>query len=213
MALLDPNTNVKGAVRELQGYTVTLLAGAGIDTKIDVAAIRAEDTIISVIHNASGTLADVTSEAYVWDIKAYGTITAASVVAGDTVTIADKVYRAVAGDNPGTPAQGPVGIWDFGIGAGDDETADNLAAKINARNAFYPGGVTATSDSVDTVTVTSKLEGEVGNAVTLVESTSGARITLSAATLENGTDTGGIALDTTNTTGGQLLVSWYNKKD
>lgn len=211
LKLQDPNTNVQGAVRELQGYTVTLLAGAAIDTKIDVAAIREEDTILSVIHNTAGTLADLTSEAYVFDIKATGTAALASLVAGDQVVISGKIFQAVTGTTPGNGGEGSAGTWYFGIGANDTESGENLAAVVNHRFGLIPGGVTAT-ESTGTVTLKAVQEGTVGNAITLTESTSGARITLSAATLTGGTNTGGIALDTTDTTGDQLLVSWYNRK-
>ncbi len=212
LKLQDPNTNVQGAVRELQGYTKSLLPGNSVDTKIDLAAIRAEDTIVSVLHNTAGVLVDLTVEASVSDIRADGTITLASVVAGDTVTIGGQVFEAVAGDGFGANSgRANTGIFKFGIGVSDTESGTNLRDAINEYFGLQANGVTATRVA-GVVTVVSTLEGAVGNATTLVENTSGTTIVVDNATLTGGTDTGGVQLDSTDTTGDQLIVEWYNRQ-
>ena len=44
--------SVSAIVKELQGFSVTLLAGAAANTSIPLASIRKEDTIISALNNA-----------------------------------------------------------------------------------------------------------------------------------------------------------------
>jgi len=214
LKLQDPNTNLQGAIRELQGYTKSVLAGNSVDTKIDLAAIRAEDSILSVLEfdPAGPVFADRTSEASVTDIRADGTITLASVVAGDTVTIGGQVFEAIDGDTNGANSgRANTGIFKFGIGVSDTESGTNLRDAINEYFGLQANGVTATRVA-GVVTVVSTLEGAVGNATTLVENTSGSTIVVDNATLTGGTDTGGIQLDSTDTTGHQLIVEWYNRK-
>ena len=73
----------------------------------------------------------------------------------------------------------------------------------------HPFAVTAVG-ATDPVTVTAKQEGTPGNAITLVESS--ANITLSGAVLTGGSDTGGIETTSTNVTGDDLDVLWYQKQ-
>jgi hypothetical protein len=214
LKLLDPHTNVQGGVRELQGQTVSLLDGDSAATKIDLAAIRLEDTVQSVLHYTAGApLADLTSEVSISDTRATGTITLASVLAGDFVEVDGQRFEAIDGETDGANSgRANTGVYKFGLGANDDEAAANLKAAMEQFYGFQqPTGVNVSVLS-NVVTVQSRVEGAAGNATTLVESTSGARITLSGATLAGGTDTGGIELSTTDTTGDQLVVTWYNKR-
>lgn len=189
---------VYAALKELQGLTFTLVTGANADTKINVAAIRLEDTIVSAINNNAGTLTDVTNTMSIVDTHASGTITLATAVADNTVTINGHLYTAVAG--------APANFAEFSIDTGDTEAAASLAAAINAREAAYNNVVTATS-ALGVVTVRATADGTAGNAVTMTKV--GAPITLSGATLENGTATGGVkSTGATN----QLLIHWYNKR-
>lgn len=55
------------ALVELQGLSIDLVAGAAADAAITVTGIGTEDTILSVIHNTAGTLADLTAEATITD--------------------------------------------------------------------------------------------------------------------------------------------------
>ena len=121
-----------------------------------------------------------------WDIVvaggstfATGTVTAATVLANDTVTINGLVYTAVAGvkaDNT-----------EFSIDGTDTVDAADLADSIqNDTRSGTIGDLSATSAAA-VVTVTSDLEGTAGNAVTLVSS--GATLAVSGAgTLTGGAD-------------------------
>ncbi len=212
--LQDPFTNVQGAVRELQGQTVSLLAGDSAATKIDLAAIRLEDTVQSVLHHtASAAIADLTGEVSIFDTRATGTVTLVSVVAGDFVEVDGQRFEAIDGETLGANSgRANTGVYKFGLGANDNEAAANLNAAMEQFYGFQnPTGVNS-SVATNVVTVQARVEGAFGNAITLVESTSSARITVSGATLTGGTDTGGIELSGTDTTGDQLVVTWYDKR-
>jgi len=120
-----------------------------------------------------------------WDIVAgettgvgsTGTITCATAIAGDTVTVNGLVYTGVAGvkaDNT-----------EFSIDTSNTATALDLAASITAdtRAGTY-GDVTAVS-ALAVVTLTQTIAGTLGDATTLVSS-DGATLAVSAATLASG---------------------------
>jgi len=187
---------------ELQGLSIELLAGAAQDTKVDLAAIRAEDTLLKVLNNNGGTITDVTATTAITDIRASGTLTFVSAVADATFEVAGVTYTLV------TTATGK--NTDVVVGGDDTEQAENAVAAINAYEASVdrtgPALVSATN-ALGVVTVTAILEGAGGNAYTLVGDTG---ITASAATLENGSDTGGV--ESTSGTTNQLIVFWYDKR-
>lgn len=222
--LLDPNTNLQGAIRELQGFTISALAGALSGVKIDLAAIRAEDTIVAAheTDNTAGTITDRTSATTISDIRASNTVTFASLQDGDYF----EIGGVVAESRPGrrfTARTGPLqGVnsgrnstgsnWQFDIGANDNESRDNAIAVINEFYGLTPGeGVEASSTGAGEVTITSVKEGAGGNDIELTESTSGARITLGGANLAGGTDTGGIEISA-DTSGGTIVLYWYDRK-
>jgi hypothetical protein len=109
---------------------------------------------------------------------ASGTVTAATVVATNTLTINGVVFTAVAA--------GAVGNQ-FNVGGNDTVTAANIAAAINASvTAGVQGVVTATS-ALAVVTITAVQPGLTGNAISLASS--GATLTVSGAKLTGGTNT------------------------
>lgn len=187
------------AIKELQGLSIELLAGTTANTKIALAAIRPEDTIVKALNNNAGTLTDITGTVSIDDPRAVGTITLSGVTAGQTVTVDGRVYTAVAG----TAANSS----EFSVAGDDTADAAALAAAINAsENARDTQKVTATS-AVAVVTVKAVANGTAGNAIPLVKS--GAGITLSGAVLAGGTATGGIrSTGATN----QIILFWFNKK-
>lgn len=192
--------SVFAAIRELQGLNIELLAGVAANTKINLAAIRPEDTILKAINNNAGTLTDVTGTMSIDDPRAVGTITLSGVAAGQTVTVDGLVYTAVAGVAKN--------FTEFSIdGATDTLDAAALAAAITAReNARDSQKVTATANAA-VVTLKAVADGTAGNAIPLVKN--GAGITVSGATLAGGTATGGVrSTGITN----QLQLFWYNKK-
>ncbi len=112
-------------------------------------------------------------------VAAFGTITLATVLAGDTVTINGLVYTAVAGvkaDNT-----------EFSIDGTDTVDAADLADSItNDTRVGTLDDVTATS-AVAVVTATQTVAGTPGNATTLVSS-NGARLAVSGATFTGGVE-------------------------
>lgn len=109
-------------------------------------------------------------------VAASGTVTCASALAADTVTVSGVVLTAVSG---------APGANQFDISGSNTAAAVSLAAAMNA-NATISGLVTATS-ALGVVTVTAKVKGVVGNAITLASS-DGTRLAVSAARLASGSN-------------------------
>jgi hypothetical protein len=189
---------LRNILKEEQGLTFDLLAGAGANTDIALAAISDEDTIIMALNNNAGTITDIKGTETILDKRASGTLTAVSAIAGDTVTVNGRVYTAVAGV--------PANHSEFSIDTGDNETATSLAAQINARESFHGEAVRALA-ATNVVTVTAVVEGTGGNAITI--SSTGGTITASGATLANGVANG--AIQFTGVTN-QVLLLWKNKR-
>jgi phage tail sheath gpL-like len=194
------NTAADDVVKELRGLTQSLLAGTTANTTIALAAIRTEDTLIGALNNNAGTITDILSTMSINDCRASGTVTAASAVAADTVTVDGRVYTAVA--NGVTPAFGQ-----FSVGATDAACATNLAAAINlGEQADTTSKVTASAASA-VVTITARAEGTGGNAITLATSNN-TRLAKSGTVLAGGTATGGVkSTGATN----QIILTWFNK--
>lgn len=197
----DGPGTVAAAIKELQGLNVTLLAGALADTKIDVAAIRSEDTILTCLNNAAGTITDVTDTMSINTLFATGTLTLSTAIAGSTAEVNGVAYTFQAG--------APTSYGQVQVGADDTESAVNLAAAINLYEASIGSGapeVGATS-ALAVVTVTATAEGTAANAYTLAGGDG--TVVASAATLGGGTATGGV--QSTGATD-QLILFWLNKK-
>lgn len=108
-------------------------------------------------------------------VAASGTFTLDTVVATDAVSINGVSFTAVASGATGNQ---------FNVGADDAETAENLAAAINASvSALVSGYVTASADD-EVVTITSAFYGLAGNQ-TLIASAD-ATIVASGARLAGG---------------------------
>jgi hypothetical protein len=112
--------------------------------------------------------------------SAQGTAEFATPNAGDTVTVNALVYTGVSGAKSNNTQ--------YTIDGGNTAIATDLADSVNndTRSGTI-GDLQATSTGA-VVTFTSTLNGAAGNAVTLAESTAGARITISGATFTGGTD-------------------------
>lgn len=112
--------------------------------------------------------------------SATGTVTLASALAGDTVTINGLVYTAVAGAKSDNT--------EFSIDTDDATAAADLADSVNADvRPGTLGDVSATS-AAGVVTLTSDQDGAAGNATTLASS-DGTRLAVSGATFSGGTTT------------------------
>ena len=174
------NTTADGSLalfRGLKVNPVTTLA----DPSSSVKKANTYDFLItSTADAAEGT---VTSNSPVANTFADGTITCASVLAADTVTINGLVYTAVSG----TKADNT----EFTIDGGDNAVATDLADSItNDSRTGTLGDLTAIA-ATNVVTATTDVLGAAGNAVTLVSS-NGTRLAVSGA----GTLTGGVTADT-----------------
>ena len=185
-------------IKELQGLSIELLAGQTTPTKHPLAAIRPEDTIIKALNNAAGTITDITANVSIVDPRATGTVTLATAVAGNTVTVNGLVYTGVVGV--------PANYTQFSVDTSDTAAAASLAAAINTREANGNYAVTATA-ALGVVTVKAVADGTAGNAITLAKV--GTPVTVSGATLANGTATGGI---TSSSTTNQVILFWTNKR-
>jgi hypothetical protein len=190
------------AITELQQLRVSILAGAGANTKINLANIRTQDTILSALNNNAGTITDVTGTISIEDLRASGTVTVGTAVASDTVTVAGTTYTLVTS---GTVVEDQ----DYSkvkIGADATATAANLAAAINKRERNRNTTSVIATSAAAVVTVKAYTEGTAGNAITLAEV--GTSFTISGATLANGTATGGIkSTGATNS----IILFWFEK--
>jgi len=105
---------------------------------------------------------------------ASGTVTLSSLVADNTVTVGSIVFTAKAS---------PAGATQFAVGADDDETAENLAAAINAHTSLT--NVVSASAAAAVVTISASRKLKMGNMIALAISANGS---VSGATLSGGTD-------------------------
>jgi len=195
---------LKALLTEAQGLKVALVAGAA-SGKLNIAALRPEDTIKVALHlvgagTAVTDVVDITSTTTISTVFASGTVTFASAVAADTVTLRGKVYTFRAA--PSIKAA----TYEVALGTGNVTPAANLAAAINIREAGVLNAVAAN----DVVTITALAEGVGPNAYTLA-SINGTRLAVSGATLTGGTATGGIDAGV-STASGKVLVLYANKQ-
>lgn len=184
------------ALRELQGLKFAVLAGAAANTKINLAAIRPEDTIVAAIQFAAGVPTDKTATMSIDDVRASGTLTVGTVIADNTVTVNGKVYTWKATENKLLRHIGLTG------------TANGNAAALAAMINLHDGNTLIATVSTNVVTVRALAEGTGGNSIGIAAS---ANVTASAATLANGTTTGGVR-STDNTSSNNLVVVWFDKQ-
>ena len=187
---------------EAQGIKIAVVAGAA-SGKVNIAAIRQEDTILSALYLAgAGTavtdVSDVASTTTISSVLAAGTLTLAAVVQNDTAVVHSKTYTF----KTKTSLSGAT--YQVKVGIDDAASAANLAAAINQ----FDGTVVSAVAVGAVVTVTAKAEGTGPNAYTLV---GGAHITAGAATLAGGTTTGGVEFGV-STAGGKVVVFYVNKQ-
>lgn len=156
--------------KELQGLTFTLLAGQTTPDLHALSTILPEDTIVSALNNNAGTITDITANVSIVDAKASGTLTCVSVVAGDTVTVAGKVYTAVAN---GTA---PSDFNQFSVSTTNALCATNLKNAINGREGNTAAARVVATVSSNVVTVKATTAG-VGNGPVVTDT--GSTITIS----------------------------------
>lgn len=118
-------------------------------------------------------------------VSATGTVTAATVLAGDTVTINGVVFTATGSVAPANY---------FNIGASNTTCAAALATSINASTSALIQGMVTASSALAVCTITALPAGKVGNAYTLASS--GATLAVSGSRLTGGA--GGLGTSTTS---------------
>lgn len=198
---------------ELSRLQVSVAAGAAAGTKMDVAALRAEDTILSALVfdagvPSAGNLANITIQ----DTHAFGTVTVAAPVANDTVTVNGVTYTFKAA---------PTLLNEVKVVTGDNNAmAENLKNAILAYETRYLGTVgnsngsnvaaVRVSRNNAVLTITAVVDGAAGNAITLLSS-NGTRLAVTGSgTLTSGTNTGGFK-STDNLASKQVVVVWFDK--
>lgn len=212
--LAQPSTLLQAVIKELQGLTNTLVAGVAAGTAMNIAAIRLEDTIISAISTSAttGAQVDQTGTITIQDTHASGTVTIATdPTDGDTATINAHVYTFKTTPTARDHVKITVGNTTTTAAALRD-TVNAYESRVETAltgDAAHTAAVVATS-STNVVTIKAVVDGAAGNSITLA-TTSGGRVTVSAATLTAGTDTGSIK-SSANLTGLNLTVLWLNKK-
>lgn len=216
---LDRKEHVTDAVAELQGLNEVLLAAdvaAGV--KMDVAAIRAKDTLLSAFTHdlTTAAIADDTANFSITDIRANGTITVAvgnGILDGESFVVKDQTFTFVAGLTSvrklvhSGGANLPISAVDNDANAAFIEEAINL---VFGRDKVF--SVVATRvDNV--VTVTARQEGTPGNSIVLTEAATDVAVS-GAGTLAGGSDTGGVESTTDLSAGNGFSVTlkWYQKQ-
>lgn len=135
--------------------------------------------------------------------RATGTLTCVSAIATDTVVINGVTFTGVAGAVV-------LGEATFSIDTGNTETATSIAAQVNAYASPLLSGILAARSATNVVTIYAITQGTAGNAITLA--TTGGTITRSAATLANGAALTNNTFDFagTNATTGAALAAAIN---
>lgn len=176
VAALDRTYNVKG-LTDMYVEIENTGATNGLTFKIENA--RKEFTAISELVDADFNQNIVANTNVAAGVFATGTVTLASVLAADTVTINGLVYTAVAGAKANNT--------EFSIDGTDTVDAADLVDSItNDTRQGTLADVSATN-AAGVVTLTSTAIGTRGNAVTLVSS-NGTRLAVSGATFTGGVD-------------------------
>lgn len=171
----------------------------------DLIIASSADTTITEISNTVGFLGDGNGDA------AVGTLTCASVIATDTVTVNGNLYTARLNSlhDVNDPNFFHTGLGDV---PDNDECAASLSVAINIKEQLNDTVIATVATNV--VTVTAANIGAAGNAIALEET--GGTVTLSAAVLEDGTDLGGgvytVAGSTVVSTTGANTILWIDKR-
>lgn len=173
---LDRVFNIKGLDNMHVEIENTGLTENGLIFTIE--KCRKEFKVISELVDADFDEVVVADTTVVAGALALGTVTCLTAIVGNTVTVNNILYTAVAGPKANNT--------EFSIDTGDNETATDLADSIqNDTRQGTLGDLTAIA-AVNVVTIKQTLPGTVGNATTLVSS--GATLAVSGATFTGGVD-------------------------
>lgn len=156
-----------------KGYTYIVVTGDGENGVASSGTV----TAATVLEETKAT-GEITLNGMTGEVHSLGTVQCTSVSSGDIVTINGLTYTAVTGARPDNLS--------FSVDTSDAATAIDLAAAINADVRAGTLNDVSASPTTDTVTVTQTVGGAAGDATTLAEDTSGARIIISGATFGSG---------------------------
>lgn len=163
---------LQSVLKELQGLTVSIVSGVASGTKMDIAAMRTEDTLLAALVTTDASNAAVVNDVANLTIqatKASGTLTVSgNPVDGETFVVNGATYTFKT-----TPVGG---LQQVKIVTGDNNAmAANIAAAINAYENRRLAGISNTGPNLAAVvataatnvcTVTSVVDG-LGNGVVL----------------------------------------------
>jgi len=176
--VLDRVYNIKGLLSMHVEIENTGLTENGLTYRID--KCRKEYKVISTLVDADFDENIKTDTNVAAAQKASGTVTCATVLAGQTVTANGLLYTGVAGSKGGDNTK-------FSVDTGDNATATDLADSIqNDTRTGTLNDLTATA-TTNVVTMIQTVSGTAGNATTLVSS-NGTTLAVSGATFTGGTD-------------------------
>lgn len=190
---------VRDSVKELQGLSFTPVAGAAAGTKMNVAALRLEDTLAFVGQGTSGTFVDDTANCTIQDTRASGTVTFATAVDGNTFAVNGTTY---------TVKTVPAAVNDILLTGTDAQMATRAAAAVNAYEARpfdanglprNPGVVASSTGASGVLTFKSLADG-AGNAPA-VSNSAHATVTNNNTALVTATCASVVATDTLTVNG------------
>lgn len=143
---------LQAVLKELQGLNISVVAGAAANTKMNIAAMRIEDTILAAIVTtdaANAAVVNDVSNITIQPTKASGTLT----VSGNPVDGETFVVNGVTYTFKTAPTGG---MQQVKIVAGDNNAmAANIAAAINAYENRRLGGISNTGPNTAAVVATS----------------------------------------------------------
>lgn len=205
---------------ELQGLTVSLVAGEADGVAMSVPSISPEDTILmALVFDNAAAAAPVNDADHITITPTHAsgsfTFTGGMPDDGDTVSVNGTVYTWKDSATALNHVQIPVGD-----GVADLDAANALAAAINAYEGRYEARLNGNSwrtpqvvasvvnGSDPKVVITAVVNGSAGNLIALANTT--AEIDVSGAHLSGGTTAGSIT-STTDLTGKTMVLFWFNK--
>lgn len=214
---LNRTSHVTSAIKELQNLRTIVLAGETAGTKHDVPELRQFDILTAAIDFdlVGNAILDLGNDAVqgvaIADTRAIVTVTFASVLPGDRITIGSSTIEFQVAPKLGLDLDRR--FTEAAIGGTDVESAESFAIQLNRlQGRQAPSPQLAPVDPVDLRRVFATFfgtagpvvraanEGTSGNGIEVTENTGGGRISPSAATLTGGTDVGGViaTVDTNN---------------
>lgn len=157
-------------IRELQGLTISVVAGAVAGTKMNIPAMRPEDTILAVIVPSATVPADDKANCTIQALKSSGTLTFAAAVNNDSFVVDGVTYTVKAA---------PTAPTHILLGGTDAQMAAKAVTAINNYNARYVGGV-GSSNGYNNPSVYAEATGAVVTITAIAEGAGSAPVVASS---------------------------------